>query len=66
MALSARGLLGQEKPNSRIRGLQIAMMSGSLPGMTAGDIIPAMLKIGLSEVELADPRSSSAFEEGKV
>ena len=43
---------GQAKPNSRIGGVEIGIISSSLTGMTAGDIIPSMLKIGLSEVEL--------------
>jgi hypothetical protein len=50
--LSSGSLFGQAKPNSRIGGVEIGIISSSLTGMTAADVIPSMLKIGLSEVEL--------------
>jgi sugar phosphate isomerase/epimerase len=50
--LSGRSLSGASKPNSRIAGVQIGIISSSLTGMAAADIIPNMLKIGLNEVEL--------------
>jgi len=40
------------KPNSRIGGVQIGVISSSFVGLQASEIIPAMLKLGLSEVEL--------------
>ncbi len=49
---AAPSLFAEAKPNSRIRGVQIGIISSSLTGMMAADIIPSMLKIGLSEVEL--------------
>lgn len=45
-------LKGQAAPNSRIGGVQIGVITGSFQGMPASEIIPAMRKIGLSEVEL--------------
>lgn len=39
-------------PNSKIDGVQIGVITYSFRGMPAADMIPAMLKIGLSEVEL--------------
>jgi sugar phosphate isomerase/epimerase len=50
--LSESSVFAQAKPNSRIHGVQIGIISSSLTGMAAADIIPSMLKIGLSEVEL--------------
>lgn len=52
MMLAGRDVFGQTKPNSRIDGVQIGVITGSFQGMAASEIIPAMLKIGLSEIEL--------------
>jgi sugar phosphate isomerase/epimerase len=52
-------LLGEAKPNSKIHGVQIGVISYSFMGLTAADIIPAMLKIGLSEVELMSNHAES-------
>lgn len=40
------------KPNSRIHGVQIGIISSSLVGTPADQIIPTMVKLGISEVEL--------------
>lgn len=45
-------LRAEAKPNSRIHGVQIGVITGSFTGISAAEIIPAMLKIGLSEIEL--------------
>lgn len=53
-ALSA-SLAAQERrrrPNSVIAGVHIGVISSSFVGVTASEIIPAMVKLGLSEVEL--------------
>src|SRR5579871_1630856 len=52
LVLSGRKICAQSAPDSRIAGVQIGVITGSFQGMAASDIIPAMLKIGLSEVEL--------------
>jgi sugar phosphate isomerase/epimerase len=39
-------------PNSKIDGVQIGVISYSFRGMPQAEIIPAMVKIGLNEVEL--------------
>jgi sugar phosphate isomerase/epimerase len=52
--LSAR-LGAQERrrrPNSVVDGVSIGVISSSFIGLAASEIIPAMLKLGLSEVEL--------------
>jgi sugar phosphate isomerase/epimerase len=50
--LSGKSVPGQMAPDSRIGGVQIGVITGSFQGVAAAEIIPAMLKIGLSEVEL--------------
>ena len=50
--LAAPRLFAQAKPNSRINGVQIGAITSSFNGMAASEIMLAMLKIGLSEVEL--------------
>jgi sugar phosphate isomerase/epimerase len=44
--------VAQGRPNSRIHGVQIGVITGSFSGMTAEQMIPAMQTIGLGEVEL--------------
>jgi sugar phosphate isomerase/epimerase len=39
-------------PNSRISGVQVGVISYSFRDLPAGEIVPSMTKIGLSEVEL--------------
>ena len=43
---------GRRRPNSIVEGVRIGVISSSFVGLAASEIIPAMLKIGLSEVEL--------------
>ena len=51
-ALSARNLIAQAtKPNSRIRGVQIGMITSGY-GLSGPDFIAAVQKIGFSELEL--------------
>jgi sugar phosphate isomerase/epimerase len=40
------------RPNSIVEGVRIGVISSSFVGLSALEIIPAMLKLGLSEVEL--------------
>ena len=40
------------RPNSVVHGVSIGVISSSFIGLAASEIIPAMLKLGLSEVEL--------------
>jgi sugar phosphate isomerase/epimerase len=42
----------RRRPNSIVEGVQIGVISSSFVGLPAAEIIPAMLKLGLSEVEL--------------
>ena len=56
-ALPAFPLMAQNrrpiaKPNSRFGGVQIGVISYSLREMTATDILPAIAKLGINEVEL--------------
>ena len=51
-SVSARAQTARRKPNSRIAGVQIGAISSSFVGLQASEIIPAMLKLGLSEIEL--------------
>jgi sugar phosphate isomerase/epimerase len=43
---------GGRRPNSIVEGVRIGVISSSFIGLAASEIIPAMLKVGLSEVEL--------------
>ncbi len=45
-------LFAAEKPNSKIDGVQIGVITYSFNGMAASDIIPSMVTIGLSAAEL--------------
>ncbi|HEU4389818.1 MAG TPA: sugar phosphate isomerase/epimerase [Blastocatellia bacterium] len=50
---AARALLGAlDSINSRFKGVQIGAITYSLRSLPANDIIPAMVKIGIGEVEL--------------
>jgi len=40
------------KPNSRIAGVQLGVITSSFAAMPASEIIPTLLKMGISEVEL--------------
>src|SRR6478672_786347 len=51
-AFSVRAQSARRKPNSRIAGVQIGAISSSFVGLQASEIVPAMLKLGLSEIEL--------------
>src|SRR5205814_4278620 len=53
-ALSASALAqsARRKPISRIAGVQVGVITSSFAALAASEIIPAMLKLGLSEVEL--------------
>ena len=42
----------RRRPNSVVEGVRIGVISSSFVGLAASEIIPAMLKLGLSEVEL--------------
>ena len=42
----------RRRPSSVIEGVHIGVISSSFVGLAAAEIIPAMLKLGLSEVEL--------------
>jgi sugar phosphate isomerase/epimerase len=42
----------RRRPNSVVEGVQIGVISSSFVGLAASEIIPAMLKLGLSEIEL--------------
>lgn len=55
LAVFAESGAAQEKrrrPNSIVAGVRIGVISSSFVGLAASEIIPAMLKLGLSEVEL--------------
>jgi sugar phosphate isomerase/epimerase len=51
-ALSGTELFGQSKPNSDIDGVHLGVITYSFNGMQASEIIPAMVKVGLSNCEL--------------
>jgi hypothetical protein len=51
-ALSGSDLFAQNKPNSDIDGVHIGVITYSFNGMQASEIIPSMVQIGLSNVEL--------------
>ena len=40
------------KPNSRIAGVQLGVITSSFAALPASELIPTMLKLGFSEVEL--------------
>ena len=52
-------VFGPAKPNSRIHGVQIGVITYSFMGVAPADMIPAMVKIGLSEVELMSNHAES-------
>src|SRR5438046_7568968 len=53
LAAAATSSLAEAAPNSRIHGVQIGAITYSLrQGVPKPEIIPDMVKIGLSEVEL--------------
>lgn len=55
LAALTASLAAQERrrrPNSVIAGVHIGVISSSFVGVAASEIIPAMVKLGLSEVEL--------------
>jgi sugar phosphate isomerase/epimerase len=58
-ALSGSGLFAQAKPNSDIDGVHLGIITYSFSGMQAGDIIPSMVSIGLSNCELMSNHAES-------
>jgi hypothetical protein len=58
-ALSGSDLFGQSKPNSDIDGVHLGVITYSFNGMQASEIIPAMVKIGLSNCELMSNHAES-------
>ena len=59
LALAGSDLFAQEKPNSNFDGVHIGVITYSFNGMQASEIIPAMVKIGLSNVELMSNHAES-------
>src|SRR5579884_3260358 len=56
------------RPDSRIHGVQIGLMSYSFRELAVDDIIPSMLRIGLSEVELmsTDAEALAGLTAGQI
>jgi sugar phosphate isomerase/epimerase len=52
LALTGRDLFAQAKPNSNFAGVHIGVITYSFAGMAASDMIPTMVKIGISNCEL--------------
>ena len=52
-------LFAAEKPNSKFDGVQIGVITYSFNGMPASEIIPSMVTIGLSAVELMSNHAES-------
>jgi sugar phosphate isomerase/epimerase len=52
LALTGPELFAQGKPNSNFAGVHIGVITYSFNGMAAQDMIPAMVKIGISNCEL--------------
>jgi sugar phosphate isomerase/epimerase len=52
LALSGSDLFAQGKPNSNFAGVHIGVITYSFNGLAATDIIPTMVRIGLSNCEL--------------
>jgi sugar phosphate isomerase/epimerase len=52
-------LFAADKPNSKFKGVQIGVITYSFNGMAAADIIPSMVTIGLSAVELMSSHAES-------
>jgi hypothetical protein len=57
--LSERNVFAQSKPNSDIDGVHIGVITYSFGGIQATDIIPTMVQIGLSNVELISNHAES-------
>jgi sugar phosphate isomerase/epimerase len=58
-ALSGTDLFGQAKPNSDIDGVHLGVITYSFNGLQPNEIIPAMVKIGLSNCELMSNHAES-------
>lgn len=58
-ALSGKDLFAQSKPNSNFDGVHIGVITYSFAGMQASEIIPSMVKIGLSNCELMSNHAES-------
>lgn len=52
-------LFAADKPNSKFDGVQIGVITYSFNGMPASEIIPSMVKIGISAVELMSNHAES-------
>lgn len=52
-------LFAADKPNSKFKGVQIGVITYSFNGMAAAEIIPSMVAIGLSAVELMSNHAES-------
>lgn len=59
LALAGSDLFAQAKPDSNFDGVHIGVITYSFSGMQASEIIPAMVKIGLSNVELMSNHAES-------
>ena len=58
-ALSGKDLFAQGKPDSNFDGVHIGVITYSFAGMQASEIIPSMVKIGLSNCELMSNHAES-------
>ncbi len=58
-ALSGSDLLAQSKPDSNFDGVHIGVITYSFAGMPASEIIPSMVKIGISNCELMSNHAES-------
>jgi sugar phosphate isomerase/epimerase len=58
-ALSGKSLFAQAKPNSNFDGVHIGVITYSFNGMAATDLIPTMVKIGVSNCELMSNHAES-------
>ncbi|HTZ73810.1 MAG TPA: sugar phosphate isomerase/epimerase [Candidatus Aquilonibacter sp.] len=58
-AMSGSSVFAQSKPDSNFEGVHIGVITYSFAGMQASEIIPSMVKIGLSNCELMSNHAES-------